>query len=76
MLNEFGGLAPAGVHPGRLIGKASLSKKWTLADERGSIGVLASTHLGIPPFLNSYIGHGLSCPFFRANAPLVCCIYF
>ncbi|MEP7141741.1 MAG: C25 family cysteine peptidase [Ferruginibacter sp.] len=40
--------------PTRLNGNTSLSEKWVLADQRGSIGFLASTHLGIPPFLNFY----------------------
>ncbi|MEO5890212.1 MAG: C25 family cysteine peptidase [Ferruginibacter sp.] len=40
--------------PTRLNGNASLSEKWLLAEQRGSIGFLASTHLGIPPFLNFY----------------------
>ncbi len=40
--------------PTRLNGNTSLSEKWVLANQRGSIGFLASTHLGIPPFLNYY----------------------
>ncbi|MEO6549655.1 MAG: C25 family cysteine peptidase, partial [Ferruginibacter sp.] len=40
--------------PTRLTGNPSLSEKWILADQRGSIGFLASTHLGIPQFLNQY----------------------
>ena len=40
--------------PTRLNGNTSLSEKWVLADQRGSIGFLASTHLGIPTFLNYY----------------------
>ncbi|MCW3092535.1 MAG: hypothetical protein JWP81_3604 [Ferruginibacter sp.] len=40
--------------PTRLTGNPSLSEKWMLADQRGSIGFLASTHLGIPQFLNYY----------------------
>ncbi|MEO6729784.1 MAG: C25 family cysteine peptidase [Ferruginibacter sp.] len=40
--------------PTRLNGNSSLSEKWVLANQRGSIGFLASTHLGIPPFLNIY----------------------
>lgn len=38
----------------RLNGNMSLSEKYVLADQRGSIGFLASTHYGIPPFLNFY----------------------
>jgi len=38
----------------RLNGNTSLSEKYVLADQRGSIGFLASSHLGIPPFLNNY----------------------
>ncbi len=38
----------------RLAGNMSISEKYVLADQRGSIGFLASTHLGIPPFLNFY----------------------
>ena len=38
----------------RLSGNTSLSEKYVLADQRGSIGFLASSHLGIPPFLNNY----------------------
>jgi hypothetical protein len=40
--------------PTRLTGNPSLSEKFVLADQRGSIGFLASTHFGIPPFLNFY----------------------
>lgn len=40
--------------PMRLSGNTSLSEKYVLADQRGSIALLASTHLGIPPFLNFY----------------------
>ncbi|CAN5670296.1 hypothetical protein BH11BAC3_BH11BAC3_03410 [soil metagenome] len=43
--------------PTRLTGNTSLSEKYVLADQRGSIGFLASTHLGIPPFLNFYNTH-------------------
>ncbi|MDQ6764186.1 MAG: C25 family cysteine peptidase, partial [Bacteroidota bacterium] len=32
----------------------SISEKFVLASERGSIGFLASTHLGVPPYLNNY----------------------
>ena len=38
----------------RLTGTMSLSEKYVMAAQRGSIGFLASTHLGIPPFLNNY----------------------
>jgi hypothetical protein len=40
--------------PLRLTGNLSLSEKYVLAHERGSIGFLADTHFGIPPFLNFY----------------------
>jgi len=40
--------------PLRVNGIMSISEKYVLADKRGSIGFLASTHLGIPPFLNFY----------------------
>ncbi len=40
--------------PARLAGNATLSEKYVLADQRGSIGFIASTHLGIPPFLNFF----------------------
>ncbi|MEO8109478.1 MAG: C25 family cysteine peptidase [Ginsengibacter sp.] len=32
----------------------SISEKFVLASERGSIGFLASSHLGVPPYLNNY----------------------
>ena len=38
----------------RFTGNPTLSEKWVLEDQRGSIGFLASTHFGIPPFLNFY----------------------
>ena len=38
----------------RLHGNMSLSEKYVLANQRGSIAFLASTHLGLPPFLNNY----------------------
>ena len=38
----------------RLQGIMTLSEKYVLANQRGSIAFLASTHLGIPPFLNNY----------------------
>ena len=40
--------------PSRLQGSMTLSEKYVLADQRGSIGFIASTHLGIPPFLNFF----------------------
>jgi len=40
--------------PLRLNGGLTLSEKYVLAPQRGSIGFLASTHLGVPPFLNFY----------------------
>ncbi len=40
--------------PQRLSGTSSLSEKYILANQRGSIGFLADTHFGIPPFLNFY----------------------
>jgi len=40
--------------PLRLSGNLTLSEKYVLAEQRGSIGFLASTHFGIPPFLNFY----------------------
>ncbi|MFT3680353.1 MAG: C25 family cysteine peptidase [Ferruginibacter sp.] len=43
-----------GFEPLRFDGNLSISEKYVLADRRGSIGFLASTHLGIPPFLNFY----------------------
>ena len=32
----------------------SISEKFVFANERGSIGFLASSHLGVPPYLNNY----------------------
>ncbi|MEP6675110.1 MAG: C25 family cysteine peptidase [Ferruginibacter sp.] len=40
--------------PLRLTGNLTLSEKYVLAPQRGSIAFLASTHLGIPPFLDFY----------------------
>ena len=40
--------------PLRLSGNMSLSEKYVLASQRGSIGFLADTHFGIPYFLNFY----------------------
>ncbi|MEX0636603.1 MAG: C25 family cysteine peptidase, partial [Ferruginibacter sp.] len=40
--------------PSRASGVLSLSEKYILAPQRGSIGFLADTHFGIPPFLNFY----------------------
>ncbi len=38
----------------RFLGNKSLSEKYVLANQGGSIGFLADTHYGIPPFLNFY----------------------
>jgi hypothetical protein len=38
----------------RLDGKKTLSEEYVLAPHRGSIAFLASTHLGIPPYLDAY----------------------
>ncbi len=38
----------------RISGTLTLSEKYVLANQRGSIGFLADTHFGIPPFLNFY----------------------
>ena len=38
----------------RLFGNQTLSEKYVLTNQRGSIAFLASSHLGIPPFLNVY----------------------
>ena len=40
--------------PLRLTGNLTLSEKYVLANQRGSIGFLADTHFGIPPFLHFY----------------------
>lgn len=40
--------------PLRLSGNKTISEKYVLAPNRGSIGFLADTHFGIPPFLNFY----------------------
>jgi len=40
--------------PLRLTGNLTLSEKYVLANQKGSIGFLADTHFGIPPFLNYY----------------------
>ena len=40
--------------PLRINGNLTLSEKYVLAQSRGSIGFLADTHFGIPPFLNLY----------------------
>ncbi|RYE19585.1 MAG: hypothetical protein EOP51_19580, partial [Sphingobacteriales bacterium] len=40
--------------PQRVEGKMSLSEKYVLANQKGSIGFLADSHFGIPPFLNFY----------------------
>lgn len=38
----------------RLSGNMSISEKYVLAPQKGSIAFMASTYLGIPPFLNFY----------------------
>ncbi len=38
----------------RLNGNLTLSEKYVLANNKGSIGFLADTHFGIPPFLNIF----------------------
>ncbi len=40
--------------PLRVAGNYTLSEKYVLANQRGSIGFMADTHFGIPPFLNFY----------------------
>lgn len=40
--------------PLRLSGNKTISEKYVLANNRGSIAFLADTHFGIPPFLNFY----------------------
>ncbi|MEY4702135.1 MAG: hypothetical protein RIR96_32 [Bacteroidota bacterium] len=40
--------------PLRTSGNMTISEKYVLAPSRGSIGFLADTHFGIPPFLNIY----------------------
>ncbi len=40
--------------PLRLNGNMTISERYVLAPNRGSIGFLADTHFGIPPFLNFY----------------------
>ena len=40
--------------PNRLQGNLTISEKYVLADQRGSIGFIASTHFGIPTFLDLY----------------------
>jgi hypothetical protein len=40
--------------PLRLTGSLSISEKYVLANQRGSIGFLADTHFGIPFFLDKY----------------------
>ena len=40
--------------PLRLGGNLTLSEKYVLANQSGSIGFLADSHFGIPPFLNFY----------------------
>jgi hypothetical protein len=43
--------------PSRPAGGLSISEKYILSNQRGSIGFLADTHFGIPPFLNFYNDH-------------------
>lgn len=38
----------------RFTGNQTISEKYVLADQKGSIGFLADTHFGIPPFLNFF----------------------
>lgn len=38
----------------RINGNMTLSEKYVLTNQRGSIGFFASTHFGIPPYLNIY----------------------
>ncbi len=45
-------------------GNLSLSEKYVLANQRGSIGFLADTHFGVPPFLDFY-NRGLYTAFSR-----------
>jgi hypothetical protein len=40
--------------PARLTGSLTLSEKYILASQRGSIGFLADTHFGVPPYLDVY----------------------
>jgi hypothetical protein len=40
--------------PSRISIKPTISEKFVLASQKGSIGFLADTHFGIPPFLNFY----------------------
>jgi hypothetical protein len=40
--------------PLRNAGNSSISEKYVLANRKGSIGFLADTHFGIPPFLNYF----------------------
>lgn len=40
--------------PLRMSGNLTLSEKYVLTPHRGSIGFLADTHFGVPPFLNYY----------------------
>jgi hypothetical protein len=43
-----------GYNPGRLYVKETISEKFVLADQRGSIAFIASTHFGIPHYLDLY----------------------
>ena len=41
--------------PARLLSSSlSISENFVLANQRGSIGFMASSHLGVPPYLNNY----------------------
>ena len=42
------------IRPGVTQNNLSISEKFVLANERGSIGFFASSHLGVPPYLYSY----------------------
>lgn len=46
-----------GFSPGRLQGGLSLSEKYNLIPDRGSIGFMASSHYGIPEYLDVYSSH-------------------
>ena len=45
----------------RLSGNMSLSEKYVLANQKGSIGFLADTHFGIPPYLNFFNTQFYAC---------------
>ncbi len=40
--------------PSRLLGSVTLSEKYIIANQKGSIGFLADTHFGIPGYLHNY----------------------